>query len=84
MKTEDREYYESLIDVFATPGWKYFISDLQLSLETISDNAYMECPTNDEWQKRRGEIDKLSQIIAFETYIKSSYESEELVKEDLH
>ena len=78
MSPEDKEYYESLIDTFQTPGWKYFIGDLAASLKTISDNAYAECTTNDEWQKRRGEIDKLSQIISFETYIKSNYEGGDL------
>jgi hypothetical protein len=35
----------------------------------------MDCPDNNTWQERRGEIKKLTQIISYEPYIRSSFDN---------
>jgi len=75
MDRELQVYYETLIDLFSSEGWKTFIVDQESAFEHLTFSAPRDCLDNDSWQYRRGKIDTLSQIINFEEMIRNSYDS---------
>ncbi|TFG49545.1 MAG: hypothetical protein E4H40_02825 [Candidatus Brocadiia bacterium] len=72
---EDMDYYEALLEMFGSLGWKYFLEDHQGALDSLKDSAFMDCPDNNTWQERRGEIKKLTQIISYEPFIRASFDN---------
>lgn len=74
MDQELTKYYDSLVDMFASDGWKEFMSDNSASLSSLVDNAYMDCRKSKDWHKRRGEIEQLSRIVNYEDFIRQSLE----------
>jgi|DEB0MinimDraft_12_1074336.scaffolds.fasta_scaffold50869_2 hypothetical protein len=75
MDRELQVYYETLIDLFSSEGWKTFILDQESAFEHLVFSASRDCLDNDSWQYRRGKMDTLSQIINFEEMIRNSYET---------
>ena len=73
MDRELQDYYESLLDLFTTDGWKTFIVDQESAFEHLVFSANRDCLDNDSWQYRRGKVDTLSQIINFEEMIRNNY-----------
>jgi len=73
MDRELQDYYESLLDLFATDGWKTFIVDQESAFEHLVFSASRDCLDNDSWQYRRGKMDTLSQLINFEEMIRNNY-----------
>jgi hypothetical protein len=59
--------------MFDTDGWRIFQKEAEESLSTLVSNAPVECHTNDQWQLRRGEIQKLKQLVGFEEFTKEVY-----------
>ena len=68
------EYYEGLLEMFGTPGWKSFIEDHQEAMERLKDSAVFECSDNSSWQERRGQINKLMHLINYEQLIRFTYD----------
>ena len=73
MDRELQDYYESLLDLFTTDGWKTFMIDQESAFEHLVFSASRDCLDNDSWQYRRGKMDTLSQIINFEEMIRNNY-----------
>jgi hypothetical protein len=73
MDRELQVYYETLIDLFSSEGWKTFILDQESAFEHLVFSASRDCLDNDSWQYRRGKMDTLAQIINFEEMIRNSY-----------
>jgi hypothetical protein len=73
---EQREY-EDLVDMFQTPGWKYFMKGTTELEDAIVKAAPDGALTNDQWQYARGEIRQLRSVIGYESYIKHGYEEQE-------
>ena len=66
------EYYESLLNLFSTDGWKNFQEDMLNSLDSLND---LQTITNaDEFWLRKGQIQTLSFIVNYEQAAKSAYE----------
>lgn len=67
-------YYESLIDMFATEGWKNLIQDYQEAFESMTEYSDYDCETNDKWQYRRGELQQMRNILHYEDMVKAAYD----------
>ena len=69
---ELQKYFESLVDMFATDGWKMFIEDVTANRETLADVYTI----NDGNQLffRRGQLETVDRIINFETTIRNAFE----------
>ena len=65
---------ETLLDLFEHEGWSLFMSENQTKFDTLRDNLYLECNTNDLYQQRRGMLEVLHQTLTYETVIKSVHE----------
>ena len=74
MTPENQKYYDSLLDMFATDGWKEFNRDFSDSLRGLIDNSYNECHKSKDWHKRRGEIEQLTRLVNYENMIRQSLE----------
>lgn len=70
MQQEVQHQMETLLDLFEHEGWKLFIEEKQALLDSLKENAYAECDTNDVWQQRRGIIATLAGITSYEASIK--------------
>jgi len=80
IKPELIEYYENLLEMFTTPGWKSFVADQEEARERLEQTAVFECPDNSAWQERRGQITKLIHFINYEQLIRMTYD--DLERED--
>ena len=80
MDRELQEYYEKLLDLFSSEGWKQYIEDISDNMEFLQDINTI----SDEKQLwfRRGQIEALQRILSYESTIKNSYEDFEKDLED--
>jgi hypothetical protein len=67
-----QEYYESLLNLFTTDGWKKFQEDMDNSLKTLNDTQSIN--TAEEFWLRKGQVQTLSFIVNYENAAKAAYE----------
>lgn len=72
MEKDLQEYYESLLELFSTPGWRFFIEDLEAQAPSLEQIRSIESE-KDLWL-RKGQIDILDRVLSYEETIKNSYE----------
>ena len=75
MDKEIQKEYESLLESFNTDGWKLYSKELIAMFDQLRDTAHTECRTNDEWQFRRGQLEILDRLMAYEEFQKVGYEN---------
>ena len=73
-----QHYYESMLAMFETPGWKYLIEDLMKLHDRA--NTLMGIQTQSDLDKRLGQIDILSTVITQPIVIRNAYDT--LLEED--
>lgn len=82
MDIELQKYYEALLEMFSSEGWKYYVEDQEAALNSLRETANRDCVTSESWHERRGAINKLEQLINYETAVRATFENiEELEKE---
>lgn len=69
---ELEKYYNSLIDIFQTEGWKSLLEDFTSSETSLRD--LVTCKTEKELHYRQGQLDIIGKLLSFEDAIKNSYE----------
>ena len=67
-----QHYYESMQEMFATPGWKYLTEDLQKIYVTAQALEGVE--TMEQLHFRRGQIDILKLVAAQPAVIDAAYD----------
>lgn len=67
-----QEYYESLLNLFTTDGWKKFQEDMSNSFNTLNDIQSIN--TAEEFWLRKGQVQTLSFIVNYENAAKAAYE----------
>jgi len=72
MTKELQDYYENLLELFSTQGWKQFQEDISDNLDLISDITTI--PDEKQFWFRRGQIEAVRLILNYEETIKNSYE----------
>lgn len=72
MTKELQDYYENLLELFSTKGWKQFQEDISDNLDLISDITTI--PDEKQFWFRRGQIEAVRLILNYEDTIKNSYE----------
>ena len=75
---EVQKYFEEYIEMFGTPGWKRFITDLEGSLKTDQKTAAKRCDTTEKWFEERGAQAKTERMVQFETMIRNNYDQLQL------
>ena len=73
----EQKQYEELVDMFQTPGWKYFIEGITELESALVKAAPDGAVTNDQWQYARGQIRQLRSTAGYEQFIVSGYEEQE-------
>lgn len=67
MNEENRQWFEAMENLFATPGWKYLLLYITDCQSAISDQWRSVTPENLRFAQ--GRYDGLDQIKTFENYI---------------
>ena len=66
------EYYESLLEVFTTSGWKVFEKDLQEALDGL--NNLQNISDSETFWQRKGEVNIIQRMLAYRDGITAAYE----------
>ena len=72
MDTSLQNYYESLLSLFSTDGWKQFQEDIGNSLKNLDSLSALN--TAEEFWMRKGQVNILSFIVGYENAARSAYE----------
>lgn len=67
-----KEYYESLLSLFTTDGWKQFQEDMTNSYDNLKDIQSIN--TAEEFWLRKGQVSILSFIAGYEDAARAAYE----------
>ena len=67
-----QEYYESLLDLFSTNGWKHFKEDMAKSMLNLND--LQTVTTAEDFWLRKGQVSILSFIAGYEDAVVAAYE----------
>lgn len=89
MEREDQDFYDDLMEMFATKGWKIFVDKVGEELHKLEITSYTDCVDNDLWQERRGEIKKCITVVSYESLIRQDLDSvvrseKSIEQENLH
>ena len=74
---EEQEKLEALLEMFSTKGWEIFKEEINTTLGSLKESAYIDCADEVSWQVRRGEILKLTQFANYESYIRQVMEQDD-------
>lgn len=69
--------YEALVDMFASPGWKYFISGVTELEEALTRGAVDHATTNETWQYLRGQLGQLRSILGYENFVELAWKQQQ-------
>jgi hypothetical protein len=72
MDEELANYYNNLLTLFATDGWKQFQEDISDNMEILQDITTI--PDEKQFWFRRGQIEAVQRILNYEDAIVNSYE----------
>ena len=67
---DDAKRFDALLDMYASPGWKLLMDEMQEAMNSLQMTAHM-LTTERELYKRKGEIQKLAEFLAHETVTRS-------------
>jgi hypothetical protein len=68
----DREYYDNLISLFASDGWKLYQEDLEDNLKALHDVSSIK--DVEQFWKRKGQVELLTRLIGYQALIEEHYE----------
>ena len=71
MTKEEELYYESYFDLFLTPGWKQFISEIT---DSISTYRIEDLTSDKDLYLVQGKLQVLNRIASFETAMRNAYD----------
>jgi hypothetical protein len=69
----DREYYDHLISLFASDGWKLYQEDLEDNLKALQDVSTI--PNAEQFWQRKGQVELLTRLIGYQPLIEQHYEA---------
>ena len=74
---DDSKRFEALLDMYAMPGWKLLMEEMEEALNSLQLTTHM---LTDERQlyKRKGEIQKIAEFLAHETVTRTQIEEAEM------
>jgi len=72
MNRELQDYYENLLQLFTQNGWKEFIEDIKGNADVLGD--IMTITDEKQLWYRRGQLETVNRILAYESTIKNNYE----------
>lgn len=68
---ENQKYFEALIDMTATEGWKYFVEDIDISIEAVTDIKGIH--SLESLYQVKGQLEILERFKNYRTMIENSY-----------
>ena len=74
---DDNKRFDALLDMYAMPGWKLLMEEMQEALNSLQLTTHMLNEKHELW-KRKGEIQKLGELLAHETVTRAQIEEAEM------
>lgn len=68
-----RQYYEDLLEMFATPGWKHFLEDMERDHSNVSSIDGVD--SLESLFKKKGQRDVIRAILAYEELARQGLEA---------
>lgn len=69
MSSDELKYYENLVDMFLTTGWKQYVEEVEMRLNQLNiDNI----GTLEALYKAKGEKEVLTSILGFESLVRNA------------
>ena len=75
MDQETQEWYETMLDLYQHKGWELLQEQLQARVDSLKEQAYQVCDTNEKWQYARGQITTYSEILCMKGVTEASYDN---------
>ena len=72
MTLEEEKYYDNYFDVFASDGWKQYISEIS---EILDSHRIEDIKDEQALQFLKGERSALNRVLSFELGIRTAYET---------
>lgn len=72
MDRETQDLFENYFDLFSRPGWKQFVDNLEVNLQSVS--RLDDIKTTEDLYRAKGAREVLSRIVNFKALIEQSYE----------
>lgn len=73
MDRDLEQYYEELFDLFARPGWKHLIEELQKGRAIYDDISSIQ--NEAELRIRQGRVMEIDFITSFPEYVQGAFDS---------
>ena len=73
---DDAKRFEALLDMYASPGWKLLMAEMEEALQALQLTTHA-LNTENQLYQRKGEIQKLAELLAHETVTRSQIEEAE-------
>ena len=67
-----QKYYEAMLTLFSTPGWKYMVEDIEKIKN--AGNTLAGITSMEELHFRRGQIDIIEMLIAQPIVVRAAYD----------
>jgi len=65
-----QEYYETLIDLFATPGWATFVEDMEAG---AAQQTLDLCTTTEDFLRAKGRKEVYDRMLGYEDFIRQGF-----------
>ena len=65
-------YYESLVDMFATEGWRALMEDMTAGAEIVNLDS---CTTTDDFLRAKGKKEIYDRLLGYEDFIRDGFEA---------
>ena len=67
-----QKYYEAMLELFTTPGWKYLVEDVE-KIKAVG-NTLAGIGSMEELHFRRGQLDMIEKIITQPDVVRAAYD----------
>ena len=71
---------EEALDLFLHPGWRALIEQSEEARHALVSTAY-HCRTSEELAERRGRINQLDNLLAYETLVRQQIDEKNTAKD---
>jgi len=83
LSKEDTKYFENLFDMFATPGWKKLMEEMQdRKSATVDHITKAQFITNEDYNFNKGILHQTEMFLNLENMVTTTYEAAKDSEED--
>ena len=73
MEKDAQQYFNDFMDLFASPGWKQFVEEVE-SMKVLANSVEATADANDLFF-RKGQLQVINSILSLEYIVEASYKN---------